>query len=221
MVDLITSKMDENEDISNRKRKRSKIMLVARDIFSKYGYKKTNMVDIANAMGINQANLYYYFDNQKQIKDQIFLDCFTNEMREFRTQIIHIMDENTAIQEKLTNFYVFKLDYTLSSEIIKQFYQTFDFKRIPKVKRKEISELLDMERSFIKKVLIEATKKGEVKSMEDEEIGKISQILINQYLGIRYQNQVNYFLSDIKPDLDEMKGQLRTAIEYIFQNIMV
>jgi AcrR family transcriptional regulator len=39
----------------------------AGDIFSKYGYKKTTMDDIALALGKGKSSIYYYFRNKEEI----------------------------------------------------------------------------------------------------------------------------------------------------------
>ncbi len=48
--------------------KREAILAAAFTQFSRYGFKKTAMADIAKEMGISRASLYSYFDN----KDEIF-----------------------------------------------------------------------------------------------------------------------------------------------------
>ena len=40
---------------------RESILKIAREIFSKYGYKKTTLDDIANAVRKGKSSLYYYF----------------------------------------------------------------------------------------------------------------------------------------------------------------
>ena len=39
----------------------------SRDLFAKYGYKKTTMEDIANALRKGKSSLYYYFKNKEEI----------------------------------------------------------------------------------------------------------------------------------------------------------
>ena len=47
---------------------RENILRTAREIFSKYGYKKTTLDDIANAVRKGKSSLYYYFSSKE--------DCF-------------------------------------------------------------------------------------------------------------------------------------------------
>lgn len=46
---------------------RESIVNAASDIFSKYGYKKTTMDDIAMALGKGKSSIYYYFRNKEEI----------------------------------------------------------------------------------------------------------------------------------------------------------
>lgn len=43
------------------------ILEVSRDLFAKFGYKKTTMEDIAHALGKGKSSLYYYFKNKEEI----------------------------------------------------------------------------------------------------------------------------------------------------------
>lgn len=46
---------------------RNSILEVARELFAKFGYKKTTMEDIAQALGKGKSSLYYYFKNKEDI----------------------------------------------------------------------------------------------------------------------------------------------------------
>ncbi len=43
---------------------RENILKIAREIFSKYGFKKTTLDDIANAVRKGKSSLYYYFKSK-------------------------------------------------------------------------------------------------------------------------------------------------------------
>jgi AcrR family transcriptional regulator len=46
---------------------RSAILKSARDLFAKFGYRKTTMEDIAQALRKGKSSLYYYFKNKEEI----------------------------------------------------------------------------------------------------------------------------------------------------------
>ena len=58
--------LSENTPIQNDSVKNS-ILEEARELFAKYGYKKTTMEDIAQALGKGKSSLYYYFKNKEEI----------------------------------------------------------------------------------------------------------------------------------------------------------
>ena len=46
---------------------REEILTVAQDIFSRYGYKKTTLDDIAQAIRKGKSSLYYYFSSKEDL----------------------------------------------------------------------------------------------------------------------------------------------------------
>ena len=54
--------MDNGTDNGSKKDvNRESILKIAQEIFSKYGYRKTTLDDIANAVRKGKSSLYYYF----------------------------------------------------------------------------------------------------------------------------------------------------------------
>ena len=54
-----------------KEEKRRKIREAAARLFAEKGFENTTTRDIAGAAGINNAALYYYFDNKEQLLYQI------------------------------------------------------------------------------------------------------------------------------------------------------
>jgi TetR/AcrR family transcriptional regulator len=59
--------------------KKDQIKTAALRCFSQYGYNKTTMDDIANAIGMKKASLYYYYKN----KETIICDTIESEIYNF------------------------------------------------------------------------------------------------------------------------------------------
>jgi AcrR family transcriptional regulator len=55
----------------SKEEKRKKIRDAAARLFAEKGFENTTTRDIAGAAGINNAALYYYFDNKEQLLYQI------------------------------------------------------------------------------------------------------------------------------------------------------
>jgi AcrR family transcriptional regulator len=60
-----------------------KIIEKAAEVFTKYGYKKTTMDDIARALGKGKSSIYYYFTS----KEEIFQAVVEKEANELRSEV--------------------------------------------------------------------------------------------------------------------------------------
>ena len=48
-------------------KKRYEIVEIAKDIFARFGFKKTTVEEIAKAARKTKSSLYYYFNNKEEI----------------------------------------------------------------------------------------------------------------------------------------------------------
>ena len=55
--------------------KREEILEAAKGLFNRFGYNKTSVDDISQAVGMRKSSLYYYFKN----KEDIFMSSFKDE----------------------------------------------------------------------------------------------------------------------------------------------
>jgi TetR/AcrR family transcriptional regulator, cholesterol catabolism regulator len=51
--------------------RRNEIAKAAAQVFNKKGYSNTNLTDIAEAMGMDRATLYYYVSNKQELFDEV------------------------------------------------------------------------------------------------------------------------------------------------------
>jgi AcrR family transcriptional regulator len=73
------------------------IVDVARQIFSKYGFKKTTMNEIANAKGKGKSTIYYYFAS----KEKIFQAVVEKEASILNQELIKVNKQATSPTMKL------------------------------------------------------------------------------------------------------------------------
>lgn len=57
----------------NKEEFRNKVIIMAGQIFSRYGYKKTTMDEIARAMKMGKSSIYYYFESKEEIFEAVVL----------------------------------------------------------------------------------------------------------------------------------------------------
>jgi len=68
-----------NLKVDSHDEKREQILIGAEKLFTRYGYLKTTMDDIAEIAGLKKASLYYYYNS----KDAIFRDVIMKEINNF------------------------------------------------------------------------------------------------------------------------------------------
>ncbi len=77
--------------------KKLKYLQAARSVFLRYGYKRTNMTDIAEAVGVSRAALYLVFKN----KEEIFVGVLERWVDEIITEVRKAVAPNLTAKEKL------------------------------------------------------------------------------------------------------------------------
>jgi len=57
----------------NKEEFRKKVIVTAGHIFSRYGFKKTTMDEIARALKMGKSSIYYYFESKEEIFEAVVL----------------------------------------------------------------------------------------------------------------------------------------------------
>lgn len=82
------------------------ILKAAQEIFSKYGYKKTTLDDIARYIGKGKSALYYYYKN----KEQIFEAVLAFEVTQLRDELFNELDAAKDPQDKLRRYILKRME---------------------------------------------------------------------------------------------------------------
>ncbi len=96
IVDIDPKKKDANREL---------ILKTAQDIFSKYGYKKTTLDDIAHAVRKGKSSLYYYFNS----KEELFQAVVLKEAETLSRALEKVVIRNIDPIEKLREYILTKL----------------------------------------------------------------------------------------------------------------
>lgn len=86
---------------------RTHIVAVARRIFTRQGFRRTTMEEIARASHKGKSSIYYYFKS----KEEIFQAVVELEARELRVRLGRIIGENDSALEKLKAYILFRLHH--------------------------------------------------------------------------------------------------------------
>ena len=84
----------------NKEEFRKKVIITAGEIFSHYGFKKTTMDEIANALKMGKSSIYYYFSSKEEIFEAVVL-YEANVLRNELTTAIKAVESPI---EKLRNY---------------------------------------------------------------------------------------------------------------------
>jgi TetR/AcrR family transcriptional regulator of autoinduction and epiphytic fitness len=77
--------------------KKSRILLAARSVFLRYGFKRVSMNDIADAAGVSRPALYVLFRN----KEEIFIEAYLRWVDEAIVQVEAAMAQTALPKDKL------------------------------------------------------------------------------------------------------------------------
>jgi AcrR family transcriptional regulator len=91
--------------INKKDLNREAILEIAQDIFSKFGYKKTTLDDIANAVRKGKSSLYYYFSS----KEDLFQAVIIKEVEILKRSLEKVVFRSLDPEEKLREYILTKL----------------------------------------------------------------------------------------------------------------
>lgn len=134
---------------------RENILKIAREIFSKYGYKKTTLDDIANAVRKGKSSLYYYFKS----KEDLFQAVIMKEVEILGYELEIVINRNTDPVDKLRDYILTKL---ATFRNLANFYHAIenDITAVGFIDEIKIKYEQD-EIRMIKRILIEGVRKNE------------------------------------------------------------
>ena len=82
------------------------IVTAASEIFSKYGFRKTTMDDIATALGKGKSSIYYYFRN----KEEIFQAVLEQEVILLKSKLQDAVNAKKDSKEKLKAYIITRME---------------------------------------------------------------------------------------------------------------
>ena len=94
--------MENNKDIT-----RENIINAASLAFSKFGYKKTSLDDIAALTNVSKTGLYYYFKN----KEEVFNEVIKKEAKSMQESLIDVVSQETKPIDKIIAFINERMDF--------------------------------------------------------------------------------------------------------------
>ncbi|NIK51619.1 TetR/AcrR family transcriptional regulator [Xanthomonas arboricola] len=88
---------------------RDQIVIAATEHFSRYGYEKTAVSDLAKAIGFSKAYIYKFFESKQAIGEMICSNC----LREIETEVRAAVDGAEQPPEKLRRLFKVMIEASL------------------------------------------------------------------------------------------------------------
>ncbi|MFH2094502.1 MAG: TetR/AcrR family transcriptional regulator [Bacteroidota bacterium] len=192
--------------VVKKEKVREDLIDIARNVFGKYGYRKTTMDDIAIAARRGKTSLYYYYSS----KEEIFQAVIEKEAELLKSNIINAISGENNPEDKMRAYVIARM-LTLNS--LSVFYEAI---------RHELLDYLDFinqarkhfdreETGIVEQILCEGIEKG-VFSVSDS--GLSADTIVTVLKGLELQFFVyNTNGTDIQTKLKEIVNLIINGIK--------
>ena len=147
---------------------RAHVVRVARVIFTRNGFKKTTMEEIAAASRKGKSSIYYYF----QSKEQIFRAVVEKEAEELKERLGRTIRKDDSASERLKSYMLFRLHHV---RLVENFYAALNEDSLS-----HMDFILDMRRTYdleerhvVREILEDGMQEGSFQ-ISSSEIGAIA-----------------------------------------------
>jgi len=185
---------------------KDKIINVADKIFSKFGFRKTSMDEIARIARKAKGSLYYYFEN----KEELFKEVITKEINNLKRELTIIVDDPEMCAKKKLKKYLLKRMKILNNsanyqETLKaDFFEHFDF-------IDDLRKDFDVwEKKNLKKIFKQGIENGEFDKPDD------LNIIINVLIMVLKGLEVPFFLHN---NYDELLPRLDNLLNILIKGL--
>ncbi len=180
------------------------IIETANTIFSRFGFKKTTMNDIANAIHKAKSSIYYYFNS----KEEIFKSIIEKESLQMKHELNEAIEKETTPERKLRTYVITRIKalnrlVNYYNALKDEYLERHDF--IRKIREEHLKD----EINIIKKILTEGMRTGqfEIKNLD---IAAMSIFLALK--GLEYP-------MIIEDKYDEIEKSIDSLLDILFNGI--
>lgn len=184
---------------------RDTIIDAAREVFARFGYRKTTMDEIASAVHKGKSSLYHYFKN----KEEVFQAVVEKESRILEKEVVAAINNAPTPKDKIRAYAVIRMEAlhklanfysAFKDEYLEQYSFIHDF-------REEIDRF---EVSTIQKILEQGNEQG-IFVVEDPALYAFAIVMAMK--GLEY-----YWA--MEQDTEKTKKNINTLLKVLFHGIM-
>ncbi|MDD2412789.1 MAG: TetR/AcrR family transcriptional regulator [Bacteroidales bacterium] len=193
---------DTQKDKNNQEDARMQIIKISADIFAKYGFKKTNIEDIAKACKRGSSSIYYYFKNKEEIFNEVVEYEFTSLMESLR----EILKTTHDPQHKLRLYLSTRMNRIKHVAVFYDALKNEFFDSVAYVENIRI-KYDQQEFSIIKSILEEGIEK---KIFSFENSDNVTQAIMSAQRGL----EIPFFIKNINLDINLKVDELLNILFY-------
>lgn len=189
--------------------RRVEILEKAASCFTLYGYNKTTLDDIGDALGFNKAALYYYFKN----KEELFSHVMSHELERLFEILKAETEALNGFENKMTKYFdvrtdvylgLFKLN-GLSKDNIINLNESLNILYVP-FKEKEIDFLIKISKS-------------ENFSFKETELRRLFNLIIETQSAITMSSILLNNIEQDKAKLEGLKQMKSTVLKHFLHSL--
>jgi len=189
----------ESSEYYGKEKIRDHIIHIARGIFSKFGFKKTTLEDIAEGLGKGKSSIYYYFRS----KEEIYKEVLNKEAETLRSEINRkVINTNDNPKDKLRNYVLTRMQFlselTNFNEALRNDYLK-NFAFVERIREKYDRE----EHSIILNILNEGMNK-DIFRLKEAEFAAMAFLTAMKGLEVALFIKKEYSIENLEERLDEM-----------------
>lgn len=197
---------------AKRQQVKETIGAAAMQCFSKYGLEKTTLDDIAKAVGLNKASLYYYYKN----KEDIFLEVAVQEGKQSILALREKALQKKGLENRVTYFLQERINYyknvlnlnRVSPEMVNRLLPKF-FELYDGVEKEEIS--------FLTALIKEGIRDGEIIKTD---ASKMASSLINMADALKHSTEQRALLKGTADvDYSNIIAEMKFLLSLIFKGL--
>ncbi len=182
---------------------KKEIIKKARELFQRFGYKKTTMDEIAAECGKAKSTLYHYYKN----KDDVFRAVIRDEKNILHAKVMEIVDMQPNGIERIKAYFI---------TMLKEINSVANLYRLVKKETtniisasKLLKELLKEEKTTIIKFHQQVVDEGYYPEINKIDVDSMADFLIAAMLGV-----INYFvLDDEEFNIEHFENAINIVID--------
>ena len=184
--------------------KKERIVEAARKLFTKYGYKKVSMDEIAKEAGVTKKTVYAYFKD----KDELFQYFVLEEVEKMKSIVKEIEDRNLPFLDMVHQTIYVILKHKKQENFLVTITNEADALKNPKVI--EAVSILDTEiKEYIKGKLVYAMENGYMKKFD---VNVLAYIIYKLYISLMFEWDMEQVPLNEKEITDNILEVLKNGI---------